>query len=111
MNPLLLVLALAATVVINMPFGYWRAYSSEHCRRLEWILAVHAPVAFIAPLRAAVGVSLSPQSLPLLVCFILAYFAGQRIGGILYSHARRRNARTTRCMFADMLGFSLKKPI
>ena len=71
-----------AILLVNVPFGYWRA----GLRRLSpaWFLAIHAPIPLAVGLRFALGVPFRLATLPL---FVAAFFAGQWLGG----RARRRN--------------------
>lgn len=66
---------LVGTVVVNLPFGYWR----DGLRKLSpaWFVAVHAPVPAVIVLRRVGEVGLSWTTLPVLVG---AYFAGQALG-------------------------------
>ena len=68
-------------LLINLPFGYWRAKTRRFST--AWFLAVHAPVPLIVVLRLAAGVSWRPATFGVLVT---AYAAGQYLGG----HWRRR---------------------
>lgn len=67
-----------ATLVLNLPFGYWR----EGVRKFspQWFLAVHVPVPLAIGLRFAVGLGFRLATLPL---FIAAFFGGQFLGGRL----------------------------
>lgn len=70
------VLALAAaTVLINLPFGYWRAGVRKFSP--AWFVAVHAAVPLIAMLRYALAVEWRLATLPIL---LIAYFLGQTLG-------------------------------
>jgi len=66
----------AAVLVLNLPFGFWRAGT----RRLSWpwIVAVHAPVPLVVALRLLAGIGWRISTLPVMVG---AYFAGQFLGG------------------------------
>jgi len=68
----------AAVLVLNLPFGYWRA----GLRRLSgrWLLAVHAPVPLAIGLRYATGLGFQWRTLPI---FVFAFFGGQWLGGRL----------------------------
>lgn len=71
----LILLSLAA-IIINLPFGYYRAGT----RRLswQWFLAIHLPVPLIIVMRLMSGVSWG--AVPLLIgCAVL----GQLMGGSL----------------------------
>ena len=71
-------LVLLLIVLINLPFGYWRAA----LRKLSptWFVAVHAPVPLVVAVRLAIGVGWSLTTFPL---FLLAYFTGQYLGARL----------------------------
>ena len=76
----LLALAAAAILVLNLPFGYWRARVQRFS--LRWFLAVHAPVPVVAGLRILAGIGWQWRTFPVLV---VAYFGGQFLGGRLRS--------------------------
>ena len=81
-------LAVVALVVVimNLPFGFWRAGVARFSWR--WFVAVHAPVPFVVGLRIASGLGWRLTTIPVLVA---AFFAGQLLGGCLHdTWARRR---------------------
>jgi hypothetical protein len=82
---LAIALVAALILLVNLPFGFWRA----GVRRLSfaWFVAVHAPVPIAVGLRHAIGLGWEWKSLPL---FVAAYFAGQFLGGRM---GRRHSAR------------------
>lgn len=65
-----------AVLVINVPFGYWRAGVEKFS--VPWFVAVHAPVPLVVGLRVLSGSGFSFSTLPLMLG---AYFGGQVIGG------------------------------
>jgi hypothetical protein len=65
-----------ATLVLNLPFGFWRAGVRKFS--LAWFLAVHAPVPIIVIMRIAAGVGWRFSTFPVLVG---AFFGGQLLGG------------------------------
>jgi hypothetical protein len=73
-----LTLISAAVLLLNLPFGYWRASSRRFSP--QWFLAVHAPVPLVIALRLATGAGWQLVSFLL---FIGAFFAGQFLGGQL----------------------------
>jgi hypothetical protein len=73
-----------AVVVINLPFGFWRAGVRRFS--LFWFLAVHAPVPLVIGLRAISGIGWKASTFPVLIA---AYFAGQLIGGRVRSLGKR----------------------
>jgi len=64
-----------AVLVLNLPFGYWRAGVRKLSFR--WFVAVHAPVAFVVALRLAAGLPWRPGTFAVLV---VAFFTGQFLG-------------------------------
>jgi hypothetical protein len=66
----------AATLAINLPFGFWRAGVRKFS--LPWFLAVHAPVPLIVVLRVAAGLGWRLSTFPVLAG---AFFGGQLLGG------------------------------
>jgi len=67
-----------AILVLNLPFGFWRAGTRKFT--LPWFLAVHVPVPLAVGLRFAVGLGWRLATLPV---FVGAFFAGQFLGGRL----------------------------
>jgi hypothetical protein len=65
-------------VLVNLPFGYWRAGLRKLSPR--WFVAIHAPIPIAIGLRFALGIGFQPKVLPL---FVLAYFTGQWLGARL----------------------------
>jgi hypothetical protein len=65
-------------VLVNLPFGYWRAGVRKFS--FVWFVAVHAPVPLVVGLRILSGLGWQLATFPILVG---AYFAGQYLGGIL----------------------------
>jgi hypothetical protein len=72
------VLVASAVVLLNMPFGYWRAGVRK--LSLPWFVAVHAPVPLVIALRLVSGMGFKLWTYPLMVG---AYFTGQFLGGRL----------------------------
>ena len=72
--------SVALTLLINIPFGYWRAHAKARGDKREWLLAIHLPIPLLVALRLALGV----QSWSLLPLNILAFATGQLIGGQVY---------------------------
>ena len=74
--------AAALILLLNLPFGFWRAGT----RRLSapWFVSVHAPVPLAIGVRFALGLGFHWNTLPI---FVAAFFGGQWLGGRL--RARR----------------------
>jgi len=77
-GPYLLATAAAGVILVNLPFGYWRA----GLRRLTptWFVAVHAPVPLVVAIRLLLGIRFRIATVPLLAG---AFFVGQLLGGRL----------------------------
>ncbi len=83
-----LLLAAAAVLALNLPFGFWRAGVGKFSTR--WILAVHLPVPLVIAIRVLAGLGWHLITFPILVG---AFFTGQFLGGRL---RRRMLAGTPR---------------
>ena len=77
--------AALGVVVLNLPFGYWRAGVRRFS--LPWFLAVHLPVPLVVAARFLAGLGWHFVTYPVLVG---AFFAGQFLGGWIRSSRRRR---------------------
>jgi len=71
-------------VIINLPFGYWRA----GCRKysFSWFVSIHVPVILTIGLRLWMGI---PFRFILLPLFVLAFIGGQYLGALI---RRQRHA-------------------
>lgn len=67
-----------AVLVVNLPFGFWRAGVRRFT--LAWFLAVHAPVPLAVGFRVLSGLGWQLSTVPVLAS---AYLAGQLLGGRL----------------------------
>ncbi|KSW11847.1 hypothetical protein CF15_03330 [Pyrodictium occultum] len=104
-NASMLLAALALTLLVNVPFGYWRAFAKRSRRMLEWAIAVHAPVPVVVVLRHWAGVQLSLDYAGVIALFVAMYFAGQRVGAMIHGILASRGCMTGRNMFDDVLRF------
>jgi hypothetical protein len=73
-------------LVLNLPFGYWRA--GERRFTLPWFLAVHAPVPLVVGVRLLTGLGWHLATVPVVA---LAFLAGQVLGGRVRSWGRGRS--------------------
>ncbi len=73
-----LLAAAAVVLVVNLPFGFWRAGLRRFSAR--WIVAVHAPVPLVVAVRLLSGLGWQLITFPVLVA---AFFTGQLVGGRL----------------------------
>jgi hypothetical protein len=92
-----LIIVTLIVLVLNMPFGYWRA----NVRRfsLQWYLAIHVPVLFIIGLRLAFHLGFAWYTYVILVS---AFFLGQQVGGLLIKKLRSICDRVSSCMVMDL---------
>ncbi len=74
--------AALAILALNLPFGYWRGGLPRLSPR--WFVAIHAPVPLALGLRWIAGIPFRLVTLPL---FVVAFFAGQFLGGRLRPRA------------------------
>lgn len=65
-------------LMINLPFGYWRASSRK--LSVAWFLAIHIPVILTIALRFLLGVPFHFYTVPL---YVAAFCGGQYLGGRL----------------------------
>jgi len=82
---LVLMAVAVGVLVLNIPFGFWRAGVRKFS--LPWILAVHLPIPLVVTLRVLSGLGWSLASFPFVIG---AYLTGQYLGGVLW---RRRAGR------------------
>ena len=66
----------AFVLLINLPFGYWRAGTRKFS--LTWFLAVHVPVPLTVGLRLASGIGWHMATFPIIIG---TFFGGQFLGG------------------------------
>lgn len=85
MNALLVVAI--AVLIVNLPFGFWRAGAIKFSR--TWFLAVHLPVPLVVGMRYAAGLGWQLKTFPVLVG---AFFLGQFLGGLLRQRIARPSA-------------------
>jgi hypothetical protein len=78
----------SVVVVLNLPFGFWRATTRRFT--LPWVLAVHAPVPLVVGLRFAAGLGWKLVTFPVLVG---AFCTGQYVGGRLHTWWHQRVPR------------------
>lgn len=62
-------------ILLNIPFGYWRA--GERKFSLKWFLAIHIPVPIIILLRYYFNIGFEWCTYPIM---ITAFFTGQALG-------------------------------
>jgi len=77
MNTMLLLIAFI-TLIINVPFGFWRQGLQKFS--VNWYIAVHAAVPIVIAMRILAGIEWRIATIGFLV---LSYFLGQLIGSKL----------------------------
>jgi hypothetical protein len=87
MLPMKLLLISGVVLLLNLPFGYWRAHVRKFS--LPWYLAVHLPVPLVISLRLASGIGWHKISFPFLIG---AYFGGQLLGGRIHRGRSKRRS-------------------
>ncbi|MBU1099441.1 MAG: hypothetical protein KKA84_03475 [Bacteroidetes bacterium] len=91
-------LALILILLLNIPFGYWRANVKKFS--FQWVLSVHLPVPFVAAVRIFGGFG---WQLSTFAFFIPAFFLGQYIGQLFYSYRKSNNRfPLTSCLVMDL---------
>jgi hypothetical protein len=86
-------------VLLNLPFGYWRAQAGKFSR--QWFLAVHLPVPFVIALRIFSGLGWQFITFPVMIG---AFFLGQLLGGLLHDMALKfAGPRVSACLVWDMV--------
>jgi len=80
----------ALILLLNLPFGYWRAGVRK--LSVSWFVAVHVPVLLAIGLRFASGMGFQWRTLPL---YVAAFFGGQWLGGKLRTWHQARARLTT----------------
>lgn len=95
-------LALSLTLLINIPFGYWRRQTEKLSK--EWFIAIHSPIPIVLLFRWLAGASFS--QVPIFVAF---FFLGQYIGGRLFIRYDRNNKSFSKCMILDTIKILKKR--
>jgi hypothetical protein len=87
-------------LIINIPFGYWRA----NVRRfsLQWFLAVHIPVLFVIALRLGSHLGFAWHTY---VVLVLAFFLGQQAGSLINKRFRHVRTHVTSCLVMDLVRY------
>jgi len=93
-----LVLVGLLVLVINIPFGYWRANVKKFS--LQWILAIHVPVVIVIAFRFTFHLGFTWYSYVILVT---AFFLGQKSGSIVIKKLRGTCDSVTSCLVMDLL--------
>ena len=92
----LLIISLVV-LLLNIPFGYWRA--NVHMFSLQWFLAIHLPVPVIIALRIFSGLGFAWFTY---VFLVLAFFLGQKFGGALLNRFKEIHKNVSSCLILDL---------
>ena len=92
-----LTLIALGVLLLNIPFGYWRA----HVRRfsLQWFLAIHIPVPLIVAIRFASGIGFAWYTYLFIVS---GFFLGQQLGAAIIRNLGKRCDQISSCMVMDV---------
>ena len=93
----LLLLSLAV-VIINIPFGYWRASTKQFSA--PWFLAIHIPVIFVITLRLVSHLGFAWYTYPVMIA---AFFLGHQLGSLVNKKLRLICENVSSCMVMDVL--------
>lgn len=92
-----LLLVTLCVLLLNVPFGYWRANVERFS--LQWFLAIHIPVPFIIGLRLASHIGFGWTTYVVLVA---AYFLGQQLGSLIIKKLRWACTGISSCIVMDL---------
>jgi hypothetical protein len=84
-------------LVINIPFGYWRANVKTFS--LQWFLAIHIPVPFIIALRLISDIGFGWFTYVFLVA---AFFLGQKTGSFVFRKIEHAYHNISSCLVMDL---------
>ncbi len=88
----------ALVLIVNLPFGYWRANAGKFSR--QWFLAVHLPVPIVIALRLLSGLGFQLYTFPVMIG---AFFLGQYIGGLMHRVAAKYMKASSSCLVWDVV--------
>ena len=93
-----LLLISLVVIVVNIPFGYWRANVDRFT--LQWFLAIHLPVIIVIALRLVSHLGFAWYTY---VVLVTAFFLGQKFGALIIRRVRRICDHPTSCLVMDLL--------
>ena len=100
---LILIIALLI-IVVNIPFGYWRANVKRFS--LQWFFAVHLPVPLIIALRIFSEIGFEINSFLVIAA---AFFTGQYLGGIIHNlFIKKLEFEVSSCLVLDIVKYREK---
>jgi hypothetical protein len=94
-----LIFAAVSVLILNLPFGYWRANVNKFS--LQWVLAIHLPVPLVIAVRLMSGLSFQLITYPILIA---AFFGGQLAGKYFFTYRKNRLIYPlTSCLVCDII--------
>ena len=91
-------LASAAILLLNLPFGYWRAHVGKFS--FQWFVAVHLPIIVAISMRLLSGLGWHLVTFPALIG---AYCVGQFGGGMIYGQwEKHASSPLSACLVCDL---------
>ena len=87
-------------LVINIPFGYWRA--NVKLFSWQWFLAIHLPVPLIIAIRFTTGIGFVWYTY---VFLVLGFFLGQQAGSLIIKWLSNRCAHVSSCLVMDLFRY------
>jgi hypothetical protein len=84
-------------LVINIPFGYWRANVKTFS--LQWFLAIHIPVLLVIALRFISGIGFAWYTYLFLVA---GFFIGQQMGSVIIKGIGKHYNHVSSCLVMDL---------
>ena len=84
-------------LIINIPFGYWRANSKRFS--MQWFLAIHIPVVFVIALRLVSHLGFAWYTY---IVLVICFFLGQQFGALIIKRVRKHCADASSCMVMDL---------
>lgn len=92
----ILIIISISVILLNIPFGYWRANVKRFS--FQWFLSVHIPVPIIIALRVFTEIGFAWHTYLFLVA---AFFIGQQTGGLIHKHLEKVEI-TGSCLVMDL---------
>lgn len=92
-----LIIVSVITLLINIPFGYWRANVRK--KSFQWILAIHIPVPFVILLRIYSDIGFELYTYPIVIA---SYFLGQFTGVKFFNYRKTMQMLTSSCLVMDL---------
>jgi len=98
-NYMILLLAALFDLLLNIPFGYWRANTKKFS--VSWFLSIHLPIPFIILIRIYSGIGFEFITYPIMVS---AFLIGQHLGYKLHKWRKEKGLTPlSSCLIMDIL--------